>query len=690
MAYQLGIDTGGTYTDAVIVNDKGELLAKHKSLTTAFDLTLGIGDAVAHLPPDLLGQINLVALSTTLSTNSVIEGRGAPVSVLLPGYSSAQITRSGLEDIIEPERIHGLSGGHSAMGDELVPLDVDAARSIIHAQKESVTAFAVSAMFGTRNASHELALRQLIMQLSDKPVVCGHELATSLGAPARALTVTLNARMIIYVKALIESVECILLRHAIDAPLMVVKGDGSLINVATARMQPVATVLSGPAASVIGACKLSGKPNAIVVDMGGTTTDVAIITNGQPDLCEDGARIGDWKPMVEAIRVFSIGLGGDSEVRFNGKMEISTRRVVPVSLLAYQYPQVLSALERQLNSLSNARHNRFALRLQSNELQLQQLNAIERRAWDALAHGPVELDLLAESDRAMTRAIARLERLGLVIYSGFTPSDATHVLGLSSHWDAQAAKMAALLWARQMRYLYGCGTWSLDNALAPCQDVVDLVVQQICQTLIKAGLHQFDAQSERNTHQHAQMLTDLILQSKSVSEMSDPGNNSQAELLAPGAESGLRGPPLFTLKFANDYPIVAVGGPAADYFPEVARLLDIELHMPRHAEVANAYGAVLGAVVQQVRITVTQPVTGRFHVFYKDTPFRFDNLNDAQDAARELAVNEARELAESAGAGFVEVRLHEEHNHVKHDIDGELFISSSISAIATGRPAIHS
>ena len=186
------------------------------------------------------------------------------------------------------------------------------------------------------------------------------------------------------------------------------------------------------------------------------------------------------------------------------------------------------------------------------------------------------------------------------------------------------------------------------------------------------------------------MLTDLILQSKSASEMPSPGNKSQADLLAPGTETGLGGSPLFTLKFANNYPIVAVGGPAADYFPEVARLLDVELHMPRHAEVANAYGAVLGAVVQQVRITVTQPVTGRFHVFYKDTPFRFDNMNEALDAARELAVNAARELAMSAGAGYVEVRLHEEHNHVKHDIDGELFINSSISAIATGRPAIHS
>jgi N-methylhydantoinase A/oxoprolinase/acetone carboxylase beta subunit len=122
-----------------------------------------------------------------------------------------------------------------------------------------------------------MQVRAWVKELCDVPVTCGHELASSLGAPRRALTVALNARMIFHVKALIDSVQKTLADRAIDAPLMIVKGDGSLVNVASAMQRPVSTVLSGPAASVLGACALSGLQDAIVADMGGTTTDIAVV-----------------------------------------------------------------------------------------------------------------------------------------------------------------------------------------------------------------------------------------------------------------------------------------------------------------------------------------------------------------------------------------------------------------------------
>ena len=99
---------------------------------------------------------------------------------------------------------------------------------------------------------------------------------------------------------------------------MVVKGDGSLVRAEIALQRPVETVISGPAASVIGACHLSRSHTAIIADMGGTTTDIAIVTDGQPDISDQAALIGDWRPMVETIRVLSVGLGGDSEARFKG------------------------------------------------------------------------------------------------------------------------------------------------------------------------------------------------------------------------------------------------------------------------------------------------------------------------------------------------------------------------------------
>lgn len=664
MAYQLGIDTGGTYTDAVIVDENQTVIAKNKSLTTAYDLTTGIGNAIACLPAELLPGVNLVALSTTLSTNSVVEGRGAPVSVLLPGYNEQQVDKSGLSGILDREFITLLDGGHSATGDESAPLDLALAEKRILEQKDKVSAFAISGMFGIRNCSHEIALRKLVIELTGKPVACGHELASSLGAPRRALTTALNARMILYIQSLINSVGEILSHRGIEALLMIVKGDGSLVNAETALLQPVATVLSGPAASVIGASALSGQKDAIVVDIGGTTTDIAIVTDGMPELCEGGARIGDWQPMVESIRVFSIGLGGDSEIRFKGKMSISGRRVVPLSLLAYQFPAIVPKLERQWKAAPNPRNNKFAMRLQHNEVVLGQLGELEHAIWEQLAEAPVELDALAETNRPMMRAIARMERLGLIIYSGFTPSDATHVLGMSDHWDQYAAELGAKIWGRQMRHLYGCGSWDIEDPTAPSKEVFDMMVHQISQKLIEAALNQHGKLGDARSMNMTQLLADIVLSTEQANKVK----------------------PLFNINFAEGYPIVAVGGPAHDYFPEVSRLLDVELHLPENADTANAIGAVMGAVVQAAHVTVTQPEFGIYYVFHKEQPRKFENLEVALNKARELAKTEAMQLAELAGAASIETGISQDANHVNHDIDGELFVSATITAVASGRP----
>ncbi|NDH55063.1 MAG: hypothetical protein EBY24_24520, partial [Betaproteobacteria bacterium] len=255
------------------------------------------------------------------------------------GYDAAQIKSSGLIDLVGMESIVALGGGHDAGGVALQPLDQDAARAAILRQAPRVSAFAISASFGVRNPEHELQLRGWVEALCDKPVACGHELASSLGAPRRALTVALNARMVSQVKLLIDSVRSTLAARRIDAPLMIVKGDGSLINVESALRRPVGTVLSGPAASVLGACALSGQQDAIVADMGGTTTDIAVVRGGRPELGFDGAMVGHWRPMIEAVKVYAIGLGGDSEVRFGGGegLVIGPRRVVPLSLLVHEH-----------------------------------------------------------------------------------------------------------------------------------------------------------------------------------------------------------------------------------------------------------------------------------------------------------------------------------------------------------------
>jgi N-methylhydantoinase A/oxoprolinase/acetone carboxylase beta subunit len=691
--YFLGIDTGGTYTDAVLLDDRKQVIAAAKSLTTRFDLAVGIGGALDKLPQAALDRVALVSLSTTLTTNSVVEGKGSPVCVLLAGYDAAQIKASGMVELLGADAIVSLPGGHDAGGNAITPLDEEASKAAILQHAPRVSAFAISASFAVRNPAHELQLREWVCELTDKPVTCGHELASSLGAPRRAMTVALNARMITHVKALIDSVKRTLLARQIDAPLMIVKGDGTLINAASALARPVGTVLSGPAASVIGACALSGVANAIVADMGGTTTDIAVVRNGRPELSVDGALIGDWRPMVEAVKVYSIGLGGDSEVRFLGGkgLAIGPRRVVPISLLAHEHPEVLPVLERQQNESPHGSQIRFALRLHRDEALIGRLPDDELRAWERLAKGPVDLERSNIEDRPLSRALARLERKGLAIYSGFTPSDAAHVLGMATHWSQAAATLGARVWARQMRYMYGLGTWALGDAVAPSRQVVDLVLSTICQKLIEAGLNDAGQMNEDRASNMAALLTQMALQGRSPT-----GNKTHVlatSANAPGATGGSSGAAtasttssVFSLQFAPDMPLVAVGAPASSYYPAVANALGMELRVPPYAEVANAVGAVLGEVSQRIHITVTQPVRGTFRVYTKGGPKDFAGVDAAIVHAQELAAAEATQNALNAGSDGVTVTYSQTDNTVNNDIDGNMFFEATVTATASGAP----
>ena len=665
MSFRLGIDTGGTFTDAVLVDDNRQIVGAEKSLTTRFDLSQGIGDVIARLPAASLARVSMVSLSTTLTTNSVVEDLGAPVGVLLPGYNQDQVKQSGLLDILPAQMVVILDGGFDAVGKEQQLLDESRAREAIVKLQDQVSAFAISSMFGTRNSGHELRLKQMVTEVTAMPVICGHELASSLGAPRRALTAALNARMVPPIKELITSVQKILAQHQVEAPLMIVKGDGSLASLENAIEKPIGTVLSGPAASVIGACRLSGLDNAIVADMGGTTTDIAIVTNGQPQLCKDGARIGDWQPMIEAVRVSSIGLGGDSEVRFGGHrgLTLGPRRVVPTSLLAHLYPEVIPKLEAQLQGMVNARSNRFVMRLENNQALLQQLSPIELEAWELLSGSPVELDAIVHENRQYARALSKLKRLGLVIYSGFTPTDAIHVLGKNSHWNSQAAELSARIWMRQMRFLYGFGKWEQDDAEAACAQVYDLVTATIRRLLVEVGLDETGhGVSPGKMSDLVEIITSMVVQSHD--------NKSRK--------------PLFNLDFASDFPIVAVGAPAASYYRDVASSMHIDLYLPEHADVANAFGAVMGSVIQRAQVTVTQPLFGTFCLFHEDQPQEFKTLDAAKQQAREIVTSLARKKAVEAGAIDPTVTLDYEDLHVKDEIDGELFLESTVIATAIG------
>ncbi len=299
----LGIDTGGTYTDAAILDiDNGKVLSKAKALTTRNDLSIGIANAIGKLDRSMFDKLRLVAISSTLATNSVVEGKGCRVGLIVIGHEAGQYVP--VEEQVQ------ISGGHDVQGDPATDVDLDAARAFIDNVKEKVDAFAISGYLSVRNPEHEAAVKHLVRSMTNAPVVCGHELSSALGFNERTITAVLNARLIPMIADLIASLKLVQKNTNINAPLMIVKGDGSLMDESVARERPVETILSGPAASMIGAKALTGLQDAIIIDVGGTTTDIGILRNGRPRLDPEGAILGGWQTRVKAVDAFTAGMEG--------------------------------------------------------------------------------------------------------------------------------------------------------------------------------------------------------------------------------------------------------------------------------------------------------------------------------------------------------------------------------------------
>ena len=312
----LGIDTGGTYTDAVLWSEAAGVAAKAKALTTRHDLAVGISGAVdavlakAAVAPQ---AIKLVSMSTTLATNALVEGQGGRVALVMIGFSEADLARDGLQAALGTDPVLFVPGGHDVHGNA-ARLDLAALEAALPELAAGVSGFAVCAYFAVRNPAHEIAARDLIRERTGLPVTASHELSAKLGGPRRALTTLLNARLISMIDRLVAATEGFLEQRGIAAPLMVVRGDGALVSAAFARQRPIETILSGPAASLVGARHMTGLDEAVVSDIGGTTTDVAVLDKGRPRLDPEGATVGGFRTMVEAVAMRTFGLGGDSEV----------------------------------------------------------------------------------------------------------------------------------------------------------------------------------------------------------------------------------------------------------------------------------------------------------------------------------------------------------------------------------------
>ena len=666
MAYLLGVDTGGTYTDAVVLDETADrVVASAKALTSRPDLSIGVAGAIDAALADAKvdpAQIAMVSLSTTLATNALVEGQGGRVALVAIGFDDADLGRAGLTEALRGDPVIRLSGGHNHAGSEAAPLDVDKLQAALAGLDDGITGFAIAASFATRNPAHEAAVRDLIRSVTDKPVSCSHELSQALGGPKRALTAVLNARLIGMIDRLITACEGHLAKLGITARLMVVRGDGALVSAAVAREKPIETILSGPAASIAGASWLSGEKNALVSDIGGTTTDICLLRNGRPKIDPQGARVGPFRTMVEAVAMRTWGLGGDSEVHvqegLQGGLQLGPRRLMPISLAAHHYPDLVhQALDRALaQDVPAADGGQFAIPLWG---QLPAgLDTREQAVAVRLADGPQRLGQAVQT-RMENPAMGRLIGRGLVILAGVTPSDAAHLLGLNDAWDAQAAEKALTLFARRRT---GDGTRLAPTAGILAQQIIDQLTAQTVDCLLDAGF------------------------AEDARDWADPAALARHPLTKAGLDHHAG---VVQIQMSLGVPVIGLGASAATYYGAVGKRLGARMVLPEHGGVANAIGAVVGQVRAQATGTVTSAGEGSFAVHLPDGPQVFMDRDTALRAL-ETALHAQAQAAVRA-SGVEDIRFTVTRDIAEAEIENrKMFIEATLRVEASGRPRIAS
>lgn len=660
----LGIDTGGTYTDAAIltIDNGGRVLSKAKALTTRGDLAEGIGNAIERLDHSLFPNIRLLAVSSTLATNSVVEGKGCRVGLIVAGHD--------VESRIPVDESVRIRGGHNLQGNMVEALDLNAAREFILKVSGKVDAFAVSSYLSVRNPEHEVALKQLIQSLTSCPVVCGHELSSALGFNERTITAVLNARLIPVIADLIASIKRVQERLGINAPLMIVKGDGSLMDESVAKERPVETIISGPAASIIGAKALTKLDDAIIVDVGGTTTDIGILRGGRPRLDPEGAVLGGWRTRVKAVDVFTSGIGGDSRiVILGGKVHLSALRVIPLCIASSSYPGLLSKLQ----SLKGSRARWVPAYMDPDSVPQPteffvfcknvsgtDVGPETERILDIVKAEPRSLYEIAEIMRVhpLSLNLRKLEAMGSVLRIGLTPTDILHAEGSYVEYDAEASKIGVEFLAA--------------NA--------EMEVPEFIQVAKTAVIEKITME----------VLKKLIYEEVGEAKMCDVATSLVDNMVRGTGRKD------FACKLELNKPIIGIGAPVGAYLPGVAEKFHTELVLPEHSEIGNAAGAVSGNVMESLEMLI-KPNRGLGTMdnppcilYWMQEKKEFETLEEALSYARTEGARLVREKAIAAGADTVEILVDNHRKEAKLDKGwgGNVLIEINLTVTAVGKPRL--
>ncbi|MDK2912779.1 MAG: hypothetical protein PWR29_1736, partial [Methanolobus sp.] len=560
----------------------------------------GIRKAIDRLGSTYLKDVRTVSVSTTLSTNSILEGTGFPVALVLIGDYDV------MKDLPTRHYIQ-VAGGHDFNGAETEAVDIGSIRDFALSVKDRVSAFAVSSFFSVRNHEHELAAKEAIRELTGLPVVCGHELSQDLGAFERAVTAFLNAQLIPVTERFMHTVEEEVRSRGMDAKVFMLKCDGSVIGIQSALRKPIESIFSGPAGSLVGAAFLANRSTCAVIDVGGTSTDISVIYDGVPEMSDEGAVVGGWKTRVKAIKMETSAMGGDSHIWVKGEsIHLEPRRVIPLCRAASLYPGFLEQLKTnpmpsKIRLGINYQPTKFYLRTGYRAIEI---SREEEETLNAISEGPTSTaEIFDRIKRYPSNAsLDSLMKKRLIQAIGFTPTDALHVLGEYTEWDSEASLTGARL----------LGSLACMEPYDFAEHIKREFAKNMAANIISFFLDKVPKQEIRG-----------------IFDIQSP------------------------VKFKLDVPIVLIGGPVAAFVRDLREMLDAEIILPANYEVGNATGALAAKGIRRAEILIRPASMAapewEFLVFSEMGRSSFYDYHEALDYAVDLGERMILEYMKDAG-----------------------------------------
>ena len=337
----IGLDVGGTHTDVVLLNQQG-LQKEIKVNTDPSNLFQSVLSGLDAITDGIdVSNIDRIVLSTTLTTNAIAQNKIPPVGMIVSSGPG-----------IDPEfyrtnsHYYAVSGSIDHRGREIQAIDAAEIGKIAGRLEDAgIEYVGIVGKFSIRNAAHELQIRQML-QKSFKKIFMGHRISGSLNFGRRIATTYLNAAVFPLNREFFHAVRQSLAAKGLGLPLRLLKADGGNMKFESSVDYPVQTILSGPAASVMGAVAFGpAKGDTLVMDVGGTTTDMAVLINQVPVLNPQGISLGFHKTLIRSLETFSLGVGGDSAVTVNsGKIAVGPVRRGPAMAYGGPVPTPTDAL----------------------------------------------------------------------------------------------------------------------------------------------------------------------------------------------------------------------------------------------------------------------------------------------------------------------------------------------------------